>query len=410
MAIIISDLTPPPCEECGMGAIHHDLEHFSLRVDSAVKVISAPFEMISRPFMPLMDHLTDLMAPTLASFLVVTGLAVRLENPDEHSCETTQALWAEAKRRNIEMYEIRILGLPRKQFVARHGAITYAFQGIPRPVRHQKSISWIDDKSEMKKRFLAEGFPVAPGGNARTEKEAVALFHSLRKPVIVKPQEGSGGRHTTVNIETEEALRTAYKNACMVAPAAIVEEQLRGPVFRATLVDKKLAGVLQRDPPHVTGDGHSTIRELVDIENTNPLRRGPVFAVINIESSTAKRELARQHLTPESILAAGEKAYFHFKVNWGVGGTSHDVTAETHPDNVRLFEDIGAYLGDDLVGIDFMIDDITKSWRESERCGVIECNSLPLIGNHHFPFRGPVQNVAGAIWTMVFPKTQKPLV
>jgi cyanophycin synthetase len=186
----------------------------------------------------------------------------------------------------------------------------------------------------------------------------------------------------------------------------MVEKELMGPVYRATLVGRRLAAVLRRDPPHVVGDGQHTVRELAAEENKNPLRRGPVFANINVDSLESARELAWQRKTLDSVPAKGEAAFFHFKVNWGVGGTSRDATDETHPGNVKLFEAIGEYLGDDIAGLDFMIPDIKKSWRE-QKCGIIECNSLPLIGNHHFPYTGKVVNVAAKVWDMIFPDSSK---
>ena len=93
----------------------------------------------------------------------------------------------------------------------------------------------------------------------------------------------------------------------------------------------------------------------------------------------------------------------HWKVNWGVGGTSRDASDEVHPDNKKLFEDIAEYLDDVFVGIDFMITDISKSWRDTPHCGVLECNSMPFIGNHHYPYTGPVRNVAGIVWDLAFP-------
>jgi len=407
MAIIISDFKPAPCEECGMNAAHHGILRFSARFDSVARATLRPLDGIMETVVPISDRLIDKIAPFVASLFTATGLAVKITAPDARSSETAQALWEEAKRREIEMYEIRILGLPRRHFIARSGDTTIAFEGIPRLARRQKSIAWIDNKAEMKRRFGKAGFPVAMGGQARNEKEALGIFNSLSKPVIVKPEEGSGGRHTTVKIETEEGLRAAYRNARVISPAVVVEEELSGPVYRATLVGGKLRAVLRRDPPRVVGNGRLTVRELAEKENENPLREGPVFAKIDIDSPAARRELARQKIAPENIPKRGQVVYFHFKVNWGVGGTSWDATPETHPDNRKLFEDIGKFLGEDVAGIDFMIPDISKSWRRENRCGVIECNSLPLIGNHHFPYTGPIRNVAEAIWDMVFPKTQK---
>jgi D-alanine-D-alanine ligase-like ATP-grasp enzyme len=400
---MIKDFKPKPCEECGMGGVHHNLERWTLRIDAASSRIFSPLDWMAKHITPLTDSLLNTLGPPFYSLLVRTGLAVKLSEPDDPASETARCLWDEAKHRGIEMHEIRIFGLPRRQFISRYRGKTWVFEGLPRPARKQHSLSWIDNKAEMKKRFIAAGFPVAQGAVCKNESQAIEVFKKLEKPVIAKPHEGSGGRHTTVFIQTEDELARGYRNARLISPWVIIEEQLFGPVFRATLINKNLVAVLRRDPPHVTGDGRSTIAKLVEEENKNPLRRGPMFADIDVNSSAAARELKRQDYTIESIPDKGERIYFHFKVNWGVGGTSRDATDEVHPENRKLFEDIGAYLQDDIVGIDFIIEDIGQSWRETKRCGVIECNSLPAIGNHHFPFTGPVKNVAGVVWDMIFP-------
>lgn len=384
-----------------MEGAHHFAERWSLAVNSSLVPLLKPADLGLKFLAPITGRLGNFFWPLAASLLVHLRLATKVTAPDVHTTETAQAMWREADRRGIAMEEIRILGLPRNLFVARYGGKIFSFQGLPRPTRHQPAIFWIDDKAEIKNRFARAGFPVARGGAARSERRALQLFQALSRPVIVKPREGSNGRHTTVHIETEEQLRRAFQNAKCISPWVMIEEELRGPVFRATLVAGKLAAVLRRDPPRVTGDGARSIRELVAAENQNPLRRGPVFAEIRLDTPAVQLELARQGLAPEDVPARGRGILLHFKVNWGVGGTSRDATEETHPENKKLFEQIGAYLGDDIIGIDFMIPDITRSWRE-QKCGVIECNSLPLIGNHHFPYEGPVKNVAGAVWDMVF--------
>ncbi len=403
MAIVIPELNVAPCEECGMSPVNHRLERTSLALDFVFSRLFRPFSFLISWAVPLTDRAMNLGGPLFLNSMAKAGLAMRVNELDPNSSETTLALWREAEQRGIAIYEIRPFGLRRSLFITRHGGRPWVFQGLPRLTHWQRSLMWIDDKAEMKRRFRKAGFPVANGGLCRTWGQAQKLFRSLEAPVIVKPNEGSGGRHTTVHIDTEEKLKAAFENARLVSPFVIVEEELRGPVFRATLVHRKLAGVLRRDPPQVTGDGRLSIRELVERENVNPLRRGPVFADINLDSKISRAELERQQLTPQSVPAKGRVVYFHFKVNWGVGGTSRDATPEVHPDTIQLFEDIGEYLDDDIVGVDFMIEDISRSWRDQERCGVIELNSLPHLGNHHFPFEGPVRNVAGAIWDMIYP-------
>ena len=90
------------------------------------------------------------------------------------------------------------------------------------------------------------------------------------------------------------------------------------------------------------------------------------------------------------------------KVSRSYGATTSDMTPVTHPENVKLFEKIGRVLGDSLVGIDFIVNDISKPWTEQKRCGVIECNSLPFLDLHHYPFTGTPRDAAGALWDAVF--------
>ena len=114
----------------------------------------------------------------------------------------------------------------------------------------------------------------------------------------------------------------------------------------------------------------------------------------------ALKELSWQDFTPDSVPEHGQCVTLHQKVNWSLGGTTTDVTDEVHLDNRKLFEDIAKALRAPIVGIDFIIGDITCSWKEQDRCGVIECNSMPFFDNHHVPFEGEPRNVAGKIWEM----------
>ena len=90
----------------------------------------------------------------------------------------------------------------------------------------------------------------------------------------------------------------------------------------------------------------------------------------------------------------------HQKINWSLGGTTADVTEEIHSDNIKLFEDVARVLQTPTVGIDFIINDISTSWKDAKRCGILECNSMLFFDNHHLPFEGKPRNVASAIWDM----------
>lgn len=229
-----------------------------------------------------------------------------------------------------------------------------------------------------------------------------ARLASQGKTAITKPTIGSASRHTTMHIADIPTLRSAFASAKKVSPFIIVEEELRGSVYRPTVVGGKLIATIRRDQPFVVGDGTSTVEELVAVENKNPQRSGPYFHPIQLNEA-ADAELALQELTQKSVPKSGMRVQLHPKINWAIGGTTTDVTEEVHPDNVALFEEVAKALKISLVGIDFIIEDISSSWKEQSGCGIIECNDMPFFDNHHLPYKGKPRDIAGPVWDLVTP-------
>ena len=405
MALKLKFKGPVPCAECGFTPVFHGIERWALTFEEVLGLFM-PLSRALSPAIVLANRLVDALGTPALKFLALTGLATVTQRPDARDTETTQCLWDEAQARGIEMRQFRPFDLRRNIFSASFNGDSRLFISMPRPNRFSPALLWMDHKPNMKRRFARAGFPVPRGATCVTERGALRALRALTPPVITKPHSGSGGRHTTLNMSDEASLRAGFRSARRLSPLVVVEEQMRGPLFRVTLIDRTLVAVLRRDPPTVTGNGHRTIRELVEIENANPLRAGPIFAKISLTDPAVHAELARQGFSWDTVLSPGQAALLHFKVNWGVGGISYDVTGEVHPANRDLFNEIGAYLDDPIVGIDFIIEDIGKPWYDQRRCGVIECNSMPFIGNHHYPFRGPARNVAASVWDLIFPASR----
>jgi len=391
---------PEACEECGSSPVFHRTKYVNASINSVVNYLFPPRDFTRVLFYKLhsFEHAVSL---PLFNICVRFGWAKKQEKIDDDTQLLAQMLWKEAETRGIAVWEFRLFNLPRNLFVAEFPngkSITY--EGIPVPAHIAHQEWWIDDKAVLKKHFRQLGLPIAKGGAVLTRKGAIQLFKSLEAPVIVKPHSGSGSRHTTLHITDEKELLRAFDVAKRLSPAVVIEEELVGAVYRATVVDGKLAATLRRDPPSVVGDGKKTIHELIDEANKHPARSGPYFSKIKINPS-ALEELDWQKHTLGDVLQKGKRVTFHQKVNWSVGGTTADVSDEVHPDNRELFERVAEVLKAPIVGIDFIIEDMSRSWKEQERCGIIECNSMPFFDNHHLPFEGKPRNVAGAIWDMV---------
>lgn len=379
----------------------------------SIAYLSVVFGWIDGPFFNLMDKIFTNTAekifdkasvPVLKS-IVWLKLGRFTDSPSSDDSLRSRCFWEEAERRGIKMREFH-WGPIKDVFLVEHGGKTISFQGLPRPsITASASISWMDNKGIMKNKFKKEGLPVAPGGVALTQSRALEIYNQITKPVITKPNIGSRSRHTLIHIDSPKKLIYGFKKAKKLSPLVVVEEELRGYLFRGTLIAGKLAGVVRRDQPQVTGDGVHTLEELMNTENKRPERQGPIFHKIVIDPDS-QVELEREGVTMQDIPPKGKVITFSQKTSRGCGGTTTEVTDIVHPDNIAMLERVGAFLRDPLVGVDFIMEDITKPWKEEQHCGIIECNSLPFIDLHHYPLFGKPNNVASKLWDLVLPESK----
>ena len=400
-------LTPKECEECGSDPVFHTLTRWSIMIEMLLAAIAVPGVWVSRIVPPLPRRMGDIFLPPLFTMVASIKLGKITRDTDAYDFKfVTHVLWDEAKRRGIRMIQWRPFGMVKHIFLAEYGGKKIVFERMPIPHGRTRGASWIDDKSQLKKILRSHGLPTARGEARGSERGALKLFSQLHKPVIVKPHQGSGTRHTTLHIQDEEALLKAFRSAKRLSPLVMIEEELEGPVYRPTVINGSLVATIERNPPHSVGDGSHTIEELVAKENENPKRSGLVFSPIHI-TEAVRRELARQGYALTSTPKRGVRVELHQKVNWSVGGNTRDVTDSVHQDNRELFEEVARLVEAPIVGIDFIITDITRSWKEQSMCGVIETNSMPFFDTHHLPFEGEPRDVAGPIWDMVFPESHK---
>ncbi|HNW71535.1 MAG TPA: hypothetical protein PKZ36_02450 [Candidatus Paceibacterota bacterium] len=390
------------CKDCEPSQEIHCIAYMSVLLG----MTSEPFfNLIKFFFKNVADAISDKVSFPFYRLMIFLKLGHYSFEPDEKDTWRTKCCWEEAKKRGIKMYEFH-LGPIRNIFIAEYKGKKITFDGLPRPEdKESDSINWMDNKGIMKQKFQKEGIPVAKGGTAWTYKKALKIFRKITKPVITKPNLGSRSRHTTIHINTEKDLKIGFKKAKKLSPIVVIEEELNGHLFRGTLIGEKLVGVVRRDQPEVTGDGIHTVKELLEKENERTERSGPIFHKIIIDKE-AEQELARQKVNINSIPEKGIPITFSQKTSRGCGGTTTEVTDITHPVNVEMLEHVGSYLKDPLIGVDFIIEDITKPWNEQEHCGVIECNSLPFIDLHHYTLFGKSNNVAGKLWDLVIPESK----
>ncbi|MBU1534650.1 cyanophycin synthetase, partial [Myxococcota bacterium] len=285
-----------------------------------------------------------------------------------------------------------------------HGAHQKRIQGSITGETSAIAVEIADEKTRMKENLRKSGIPVPRGDVATTEEEAVAIFRDIGAPVVVKPDVGNHGKGATINITDEGQLRVAFHAAVAMHERVIVEEYIQGFDFRLLVINGELVAAARREPAHVTGDGATTIRELIEHINADT-RRGfgheKVLTRIEIDVMT-ERLLAQQGLALESRPPKGEVVYLKATANLSQGGTATDVTSEIHPDIKRLAERTARIIGLDCVGVDALAHDVSLPVAKSG-LKVIEVNAAPGFRMHLEPTNGSAHNVAKPLVDMLFP-------
>ena len=238
-------------------------------------------------------------------------------------------------------------------------------------------------------------------------EEAIDLVGGY--PVVIKPLDGNHGRGITIEINSPEEAQSAYDLASEASKtrSVIVERFYRGSDHRVLVIDGKVVAVAQRVPAHVTGDGKSSIEELIAKTNRDPKRgvgHDNILTKITIDQ-TVLNVLEKQGYDISTVLAKGEMAYLRATANLSTGGIAIDRTDDIHPENVWLARRVAKIIGLDIAGIDIVTPDITKPLREVDGV-IVEVNAAPGFRMHASPSVGLPRNVGAAVLDMLFPNHQ----
>ena len=262
------------------------------------------------------------------------------------------------------------------------------------------------DKEDTHNLLNDLGLPVPKQRMIYSVSAATRAANHIGYPVVIKPLDANHGRGVTINITQDDQIEEAFKEAKnhSKGSAILVESFVTGFDHRMLVVNDELVAVAKRVPGHVTGDGKSTIAELIEIVNSDPRRGiGHEKVLTNLEiDNQANRLMDEAGVTVETVLPKGEILYLRSTANLSTGGTAIDMTDVVHPDNRDMAERAIKAVGLDVGGVDFLIDDITKSYKEIGGA-IVEVNAAPGFRMHVAPSEGQGRDVSGKVIDMLFP-------
>ncbi len=315
---------------------------------------------------------------------------------------STESIVAEAKARKIPWLELG----SRAMIQLGYGVHQNRIQATLSNKTGILAVELACDKEGTKQILRDSGVPVPRGTTIRSSKyleDAIAEVGGF--PIVIKPLSGNHGRGITIDVQTVKEAIAAFDMAQEVSEEVIIERFHTGRDHRILVINGKFAAVAERVPANITGDGVSTISQLIEITNQDP-RRGDghdnVLTRIEIDR-TSMDILVKQGFTLESVPPIGQVCYLKATANLSTGGISVDRTDEIHPENIWLAERVAKIIGLDIAGIDMVTEDISRPVRQVDGA-IVEVNAAPGFRMHTNPSIGTPRNVAAPVIDMLFPE------
>ena len=257
------------------------------------------------------------------------------------------------------------------------------------------------DKELTRQLLAAAGVPVPEGRAVDSAEAAWDAAEAIGLPVVVKPTDGNHGRGVSLNLQNRQDVLDAYATAEKEGSGVLVERFIPGDEHRLLVVGGKVAAATRGQITRVSGDGHSTIEQLVAAQVNSDPRRGaaehlPLDVILVRENPVTRLELARQGLNADSVLPIGQSAVVE-----RTGNMSVDVTGQVHPDVAEIAALAARVVGLDLAGVDLVARDIGQPLAP-QGGAVVEVNAGPSLLMHLKPAVGRPQPVGQTIMQHLF--------
>lgn len=289
----------------------------------------------------------------------------------------------------------------RRTYMVRRATILYR-ENVPfSRWRHVngKAVHVTADKAAAAAVMRAAGCSIAPfRAFSRTQREeARAYFAAVATEVCLKPVHGWAGLNVFPAVRDAAEFDAAFDVIAASGDDVFVERHLAGEIVRFIFIGGRLAGTRIVRPSTVTGDGRSTVAELLEADNAWILARNvPSWGTTPVPLSHPD-VLARQGLDLSSVPAAGRRVLLSLVSNVSKGGRSIGEPPEVHPSyGEAASRAVAAFSGLAYTALDVMVADPAKPAAAGNHW-ILDVNSAPGIATFHFVHEGRPAEIADAI-------------
>jgi cyanophycin synthetase len=213
---------------------------------------------------------------------------------------------------------------------------------------------------------------------------ALRFIASAAGSCVVKAASGTGGGEgTTAGVDSPARLMRARLRAGRFGTRLLIERQVPGPVYRLLFLDGELIDTIRHVPPRLTGDGRSTVEQLIGLENERRIgaQGAAGLSLLDVGLDTVFT-LERQRLKLDSVVPAGTTIAVQTVTNDNRIEDTETVREPLDPELVDAARRAALAVGLRLAGVDVITPDAGQSL---ERAGgvVAEVNGTPGIHHHY---------------------------
>ncbi len=317
---------------------------------------------------------------------------------------STKILIEEAAKRN---YKVDILDEESNFIrVSTSKKIEYIKQATKTSLDNYATVLIMENKYITNKILLENNIRVPKGIKiSKGDYNLEELYQEYNyKKIVVKPINTNFGLGITIleNYSINN-LEQAISFALEYDTSILIEEFISGKEYRFFVIGDEVAAILHRIPANVTGDGVSTIKELVNIKNQDDLRgENYVKPLQKINLGKVEEDYIKtQGYNFNSVLEKDKTIFLRENSNISTGGDSVDYTDEIHDSYKEIALNAARAVNAKITGIDMMIMNIKESANNSNH-GIIEMNFNPALHIHHYPYQGKGRNLAAKVLDLLF--------
>lgn len=283
--------------------------------------------------------------------------------------------------------EAIISGLSYQEVMPSQGIIEVNGKMLKRGIqttRESAIMTELWQQKQLAKQYLSgQAVNTSQAWIVNNRQELKQLYPTLKgKAVIVKNAVGDSKAQTQLFRlpPTQAELTRAFEEQAKETTQVMIEQVVQGSVYRALVINDEIISLVERIPANVVGDGHSTLKELINRKNARARAEFETITLGEVERETLKA----QGLKLESVIPRGIQVLLRYDATFNTGLQAYEVLDEVDSSYLteikRLAEALQLHDG----ALDIIIPNIYQPYTEQAQLTFLNAHAYPALALNEY--------------------------